>query len=449
MFFYFFFKRQEFYNSIDEYEVSPKFSLKLFYIHIPKTGGTFIENSFEKSNVLIGRFDKRIPEGKEQRLLCNEYHTPPKFFPTIDFRLLEPFTVIRHPISRLISEFNYLKTFEKPKKKYDFKCTDINQFVEENLQTGNYKYDCHLIPQVDFVVDQYGNECQTFLRFENLEHDVNWFLLRHNLERPNYKNVKKLKSIPHNNENDLTEESKQKILEFYKNDFELWKRASTNAIYMYWADGFENAPNLIRLCSLSWKTMNPTWIFVELNDKNLPEHISDMSFLLAQKPKMSLSSYSDLVRLSLLREHGGVWVDATVFCLKPLNQWLHEASPNGFFAFSHPKRQISSWFLYAHRDSIIIEKWFKEMLEYWSSRKETKQYFWVHQLFRNCYRREEAFRKNINTMKKMDAIPLHQYQKNGILDDSTVVQKLSSKKNLNVSPFYDFLVKKKKLKIKF
>jgi mannosyltransferase OCH1-like enzyme len=43
-----------------------------------------------------------------------------------------------------------------------------------------------------------------------------------------------------------------------------------------------------------------------------------------------------LARLCLLRTHGGVWVDATVFCRRPLDEWLPEHAASGFFAFANP-----------------------------------------------------------------------------------------------------------------
>merc|ERR1712232_1418088 len=43
---------------------------------------------------------------------------------------------------------------------------------------------------------------------------------------------------------------------------------------------------------------------------------------------------SYLLRLILLVLYGGVWVDSTMLCRRPLDGWLPEAAPNGFFAFS-------------------------------------------------------------------------------------------------------------------
>ena len=42
---------------------------------------------------------------------------------------------------------------------------------------------------------------------------------------------------------------------------------------------------------------------------------------------------SDLLRLYLLNKYGGVWVDSTNLCRRPLNDWLPSAASQGFFAF--------------------------------------------------------------------------------------------------------------------
>ena len=42
---------------------------------------------------------------------------------------------------------------------------------------------------------------------------------------------------------------------------------------------------------------------------------------------------SDLLRLYLLNKYGGVWVDSTNLCRRPLDDWLPSAARQGFFAF--------------------------------------------------------------------------------------------------------------------
>ena len=45
-------------------------------------------------------------------------------------------------------------------------------------------------------------------------------------------------------------------------------------IFIYWAQEFKNAPEVVKKCLLSWKLKNPSWNIIELNDKNLNEYIN-------------------------------------------------------------------------------------------------------------------------------------------------------------------------------
>jgi hypothetical protein len=65
---------------------------------------------------------------------------------------------------------------------------------------------------------------------------------------------------------------------------------------------------------------------------------------------MGWAGKSDLIRVMLLAKFGGIWADATTFCLKPLSDWLHdEVRTNGFFCFRQlveaKDREMISWFL--------------------------------------------------------------------------------------------------------
>ena len=42
---------------------------------------------------------------------------------------------------------------------------------------------------------------------------------------------------------------------------------------------------------------------------------------------MVIQHKSDMIRAFLLLKFGGIWVDASVLCLKPLSQWLDYDKP--------------------------------------------------------------------------------------------------------------------------
>lgn len=135
---------------------------------------------------------------------------------------------------------------------------------------------------------------------------------------------------------------------------------SKKRIWIYWQQGFENAPEIVKLCAESWKTLNPDYEVTLLDESNLGNFISiPREFNLSRKP-ISLQLYSDFIRLELLTQHGGVWVDSTVYCAKSLNEWLPEySSQNDFFVFQSPgkDRLISSWFISSSTDSGILNAW--------------------------------------------------------------------------------------------
>ena len=69
-----------------------------------------------------------------------------------------------------------------------------------------------------------------------------------------------------------------------------------------------------------------------------------------------LQKLSNTAQPSLLRRYGGVWVDPTVFCLRPLGDWLDDHYRVGFFAFRNPARDrmMSNWFIASERDNPLL-----------------------------------------------------------------------------------------------
>lgn len=120
---------------------------------------------------------------------------------------------------------------------------------------------------------------------------------------------------------------------------------------------------------------------------------------------------SDRLRIALLAQHGGVWVDATTYCLRPLDDWLFDVLGPGFFAFDRPgpDRLISSWFLAAEPNNYIIRRWAELTLQYWRNRPQRDDYFWFHHLFGSEYRNDIEFGEIYDRMPKLSADGPHYY----------------------------------------
>ena len=166
-------------------------------------------------------------------------------------------------------------------------------------------------------------------------------------------------------------------------------------IWRLWLQGWDQAPDIVRACAASWTRLNPGWDVRDLDAASLREMFaptaSDPGFFLAA---ISPAALSDLVRLKLLDKHGGVWVDATTYCLAPLDAWLPGVMSQGFFAFDRPRpdRMIASWFLAASAGHPAVRLWLAAAEDYWRNRSSPDIYHWVHGLFEDVYEARADFR---------------------------------------------------------
>jgi len=159
----------------------------------------------------------------------------------------------------------------------------------------------------------------------------------------------------------------------------------TKTIWTCWFQGRENAPPLVKKCLDSWERNNPGWKFRCLDAVSLDRYVPLRQYIDLDSQSLTAASLSDVLRILLLHEFGGVWVDATLFCNRPLDDWLPPVMDEGFFAFAAPGpgRPLSSWFLSAKSGNYLISTWCARTIEYWRNRTKSDDYFWFHHLFRD------------------------------------------------------------------
>lgn len=177
-------------------------------------------------------------------------------------------------------------------------------------------------------------------------------------------------------------------------------------IYILWLQGFNNSPPLVKKCVESWKVYNPDWEIIKIDETNIKDYINLEKYIpCIDKKNITSPSLSDIIRIGLLKKYGGLWVDSTVFCNKPLDDWLGDYVDGGFVAIGSPApdRMISSWFLYAEHDNYIIDKWYNATHNYWKqdTRQYAHHYFWFHYLFGDLYNESDEFRKKWDSANKI------------------------------------------------
>jgi len=172
-------------------------------------------------------------------------------------------------------------------------------------------------------------------------------------------------------------------------------------LFILWFQGFDKAPDVVKHCVQSWYHYNPSWNIVLLDNTNLHEYV-DLT-VIHYSEDIELCHLSDIIRMLLLRDYGGLWVDATCFCNKPLNDWLPFYIHEGFFAFDKPYSylMISNWFLYSEKNHPILTKWCEETLYYYQLHGRAETYFVHHYIFEQLYRENNTFKQCWDNVPKV------------------------------------------------
>lgn len=172
-------------------------------------------------------------------------------------------------------------------------------------------------------------------------------------------------------------------------------------IWLLWLQGWDYAPWLPQQVKKSWEVKNPGWKVELVTEANLRDYVTDIDYV--YRDTISPQAKSDIIRLALLNKHGGVWADATLLCMKPLDSWIQDAiKPSGLWMYHGTGAQMdikhgpASWFIVSVAGSPIIKKWKAGCDDYWKERKSTGNYFWMDGIFKNLYETDSDFKEEWN-----------------------------------------------------
>lgn len=174
-------------------------------------------------------------------------------------------------------------------------------------------------------------------------------------------------------------------------------------IWMLWQQGWDRAPDLVRRCADSWRAQNPGWELNLLDEETLPLHAPGFASIPGH---LSRQHRADLARTLLLAEHGGVWADATLFCLRPLDDWLPMAARSGFFMFAAPRpyRIVDNWFIAAGKGNHVIAAMLELFLQYWRHFDRPHHYFWMIYLIEHLFSIDPEARRIWQNTPRLSAL---------------------------------------------
>lgn len=159
------------------------------------------------------------------------------------------------------------------------------------------------------------------------------------------------------------------------------KAKTPRIIWWCWLQGEENAPKLCRACLASLRKNLPDFEVRVITAQNMWNYITVPDFIKRkyEKGKISHTHFSDILRTCLLCEHGGSWIDSTVFCTGYHSKILTKQ----LFYFSNLKRrdcsiEFSNWMISACKNHPVLLALRTLLFDYWKKHNRLYHYFFYH-----------------------------------------------------------------------
>lgn len=173
--------------------------------------------------------------------------------------------------------------------------------------------------------------------------------------------------------------NKDRILE------ESGNRYFSNKVWFLWLQGIEQAPDIVKYCYHSvQKNLGNRELILLTDDNykdfvNFPVHIQEK----IDSGIITKTHMSDLLRLELLTEQGGTWIDATVYLSSSeIPDYMFDSE---LFIFQKLKpgldghsKSISSWFISSCTNHPILVLTKELLYEYWKNNNSMVDYFLMH-----------------------------------------------------------------------
>ncbi len=227
----------------------------------------------------------------------------------------------------------------------------------------------------------------------------------------------------------------------------------SHIIWVMWAQGLENAPELVKRCYSSiCKNKPKNFEVVLLTMQNIFDYISIPDYILEKYNKgiITTTHLSDIIRLELLSIYGGCWIDATVFCSNQIPEYM--LSDMFFFKLESilcdPVIKMSSWWMVSDKKNRIIHATRHMLQAYWKNEEQLRDYFLLHIIMSKVIDEDIQcqyifqkipFFNSKNAQILVGKLGLLYHEKDWkIIKDSSFIQKLTYKNRYIKGDIYNF-----------
>lgn len=183
--------------------------------------------------------------------------------------------------------------------------------------------------------------------------------------------------------------------------------SSDSKIWFCWLQGEENLPPIARMCLENLRKNANGHEVVVLTANNLHDYVKLPVLIenLYKEGKLKQAHYADLLRINVLAQQGGLWLDSTIFVAKPLPDeifsrsfWSVKNKPFGYFV---SRCRWSVFALAAQKNNILFLKLAKAFEIYLNKTSVFIDYF----LFDHFI--DLFYQTDLEIMEMIDGVPIN------------------------------------------
>ena len=177
-----------------------------------------------------------------------------------------------------------------------------------------------------------------------------------------------------------------------------------NVIWIYWRQGYDQAPPLVQKCIMSARQYAGKYRVVLLDETNRKDYVRFPDYIERKHDEQIIKEalFSDLLRISLLIHYGGIWCDATCLWTAELPEIIENSD---FFMFSESQMMAnitpivgSNWLIKAEKSNVILIKTRNCLFNYWYRHNFLPHYFIFHLVLSLLVKEDEEAKKVWNSM---------------------------------------------------
>lgn len=171
-----------------------------------------------------------------------------------------------------------------------------------------------------------------------------------------------------------------------KTEFKVYDNEYKPRVWVCWLQGIENAPDLVKACYASMQKYITDMEIVALNKDNIKDYVELPDYIYEKWEKGIIPNalFADLVRVQILIQHGGLWIDSTTLLTDKLPSYITDYD---FFVYHDGEYDsqvinMGNWLIFSKPNNHLLNETMALLLQYWKEHNYLKNYFIMHLFFR-------------------------------------------------------------------